>query len=40
MTPWAAAELNAFTATQAEKEWMHRPSSEPEVADDVFSALS
>jgi len=40
MKPRAAAELNAFTVAQAEKEWMHRPGSEPEVADDVFSPLS
>lgn len=36
----AAAELNAFTVAQADKEWMHQPDSEPEVADDVFSPLS
>jgi hypothetical protein len=36
----AAAEMNAFTIAQAHEEWMHRPGSEPEVADDVFSPLS
>jgi hypothetical protein len=36
----AAAELNAFTVAQADKEWMHRPGSEPEMADDIFSPLS
>lgn len=40
MKRWAAAELNAFTVSQAEKEWMHRPGSEPEVADDVFLPFS
>jgi Protein of unknown function (DUF4238) len=40
MKPRAAAELNAFTVAQAEKEWMHRAGSEPEVADGVFSPLS
>lgn len=40
MKRWAAAELNAFTVAQAEKEWMHQPGSEPEIADDVFSPLS
>jgi hypothetical protein len=36
----AAAELNAFTVAQAEKEWMHQPEGEPEIADDVFAPLS
>ncbi len=36
----AAAELNAFSVAQADKEWMHQPGSEPEIADDVFSPLS
>jgi hypothetical protein len=36
----AAAELNAFTIAQADKEWMHQPGSEPEIADGVFSPLS
>lgn len=40
MKRWAAAELNAFTIGQAEKEWMHRPGTEPEIADDVFLPLS
>ena len=28
----AAAELNAFTVSQADAEWMHAPGSEPPVA--------
>lgn len=36
----AAAELNAFTIAQAQGEWMHRPGTEPEMVDDVFSPLS
>ena len=36
----AAAEFNAFTIAQADKEWMHQPGSEPEIADGVFSPLS
>lgn len=36
----AAVELNAFTVAQADTEWMHRPGSEPEIADDIFSPLS
>lgn len=36
----AAAELNAFTVAQVEKEWMHPPGGEPEIADDVFAPLS
>jgi len=36
----AAAELNAFTISQAEKEWMHQPGSEPEVGKGVFKPLS
>jgi hypothetical protein len=36
----AAGELNAFTVAQADKEWMHQPGSEPEIADDIFSPLS
>ena len=36
----AAAELNAFTFAQADREWMHHPGSEPEIADDVFAPLS
>jgi hypothetical protein len=37
---WVAAELNAFTISQAEREWMHRVGSEPEVAENIFSPLS
>lgn len=40
MKRWAAAELNAFTVAQAEKEWMHQPGSEPEIAEDFFFPLS
>jgi hypothetical protein len=36
----AAAELNAFTISQAQGEWMHRPGAEPEIVDDIFSPLS
>jgi hypothetical protein len=36
----AAAELNAFTVAQADREWMHHPGGEPEIADDVFAPLS
>jgi Protein of unknown function (DUF4238) len=36
----AAAELNAFTIAQADREWMHQPGVEPEIADDVFAPLS
>jgi hypothetical protein len=35
-----AAELNAFTISQAEKEWMHQPGNEPEVARGVLRPLS
>ncbi len=35
-----AAELNAFTVSQAEREWMHRPGEVPPVAEDIFSPLS
>ncbi len=36
----AAAELNAMTVGQADKEWMHRPDTEPDVPDDIFEPLS
>jgi hypothetical protein len=36
----AAAELNAFTIGQAEREWMHAPGTEPEVAGGFFSPIS
>lgn len=36
----AAAEFNAFTVAQADKEWMHQPGAEPEIAEGVFSPLS
>lgn len=35
-----AAEINAFTVAQADKEWMHRPGDEPEIANDIFAPLS
>ena len=36
----AAAEINAFTVAQADREWMHRPGDEPEVAEGLLSPLS
>jgi hypothetical protein len=36
----AAAELNAFTVSQADREWMHRPGSQPGVGEGVFAPLS
>jgi Protein of unknown function (DUF4238) len=36
----AAAELNAFTVAQADKEWMHQAGSEPEIAEGIFAPLS
>jgi len=36
----AAAELNAFTVAQADRQWMHRPGSEPEVPKGVFAPIS
>jgi hypothetical protein len=35
-----AAELNAFTVGQADREWMHQPGSEPEVGEGIFLPLS
>jgi Protein of unknown function (DUF4238) len=35
-----AAELNAFTVSQADQEWMHKPGSEAEVGEGVFLPLS
>jgi Protein of unknown function (DUF4238) len=39
-TPTIAAEFNAFTVAQAEKEWMHRPGREPTIPWRSFSPLS
>jgi hypothetical protein len=36
----AAGEINAFTVSQTDREWMHKPGGEPEIPDDVFSPLS
>lgn len=36
----AAAELNAFTVAQADREWMHRPGAEPEIASGTLEPLS
>jgi hypothetical protein len=36
----AAAELNAFTISQADVEWMHTPGHEPPVAEGTFTPLS
>ncbi len=36
----AAAELNAFTVAQADRQWMHSPSSEPEAPKGVFEPIS
>lgn len=35
-----AAELNAFTVAQADRQWMHCPSNEPEVPAGVFEPIS
>ncbi len=40
MPSTAAAEVNAFTVAQAEKEWAHQIGSEPEVAQGTFKPLS
>ncbi|MEA2584224.1 MAG: hypothetical protein QOF33_2309 [Thermomicrobiales bacterium] len=36
----AAGELNAFTVSQSERQWMHRPGAEPPVPRGVFAPLS
>jgi uncharacterized protein DUF4238 len=36
----AAAELNAFTVAQADREWMHLPGVEPRVPDATFAPLT
>jgi Protein of unknown function (DUF4238)/SEC-C motif len=40
MPPSAAAELNAFTVSQAEAEWMHKIGSEPPIGTGFFKPLS
>jgi Protein of unknown function (DUF4238) len=40
MARHAAAELNAFTVAQADREWMHQPGSEPKIAQGIFAPLS
>lgn len=40
MSSAAAAEMNAFTVAQAEKEWMHQIGQEPEIPKGVFRPLS
>jgi hypothetical protein len=39
-TPSQAAELNAFTVSQAERQWMHRPGAEPTIATGRFDPLA
>jgi hypothetical protein len=36
----AAAEFNALTVAQADREWMHRPGDEPEIAERPLNPLS
>ena len=36
----AAAEFNALTVAQADRQWMHRPGDEPEIADGPLRPLS
>jgi hypothetical protein len=38
--PRAAGELNAFTVSQADRQWMHRPGTTPEVPQGEFRPLS
>jgi hypothetical protein len=38
--PLAAAELNAFTIGQSDRQWMHRPGSEPPVAAGELAPIS
>jgi hypothetical protein len=38
--PLAAGELNAFTVGQADRQWMHRPGSEPPVARGILPPVS
>jgi hypothetical protein len=39
-TPQHAAELNAFTISQAERQWMHQPGTVPPVATGTLTPLS
>jgi Protein of unknown function (DUF4238) len=36
----AAAEINAFTVAQADRQWMHQPDREPEISRGTFSPIS
>jgi len=36
----AAAELNAFTVGQADRQWMHRPGNEPDVPAGILAPIS
>lgn len=38
--PLAASELNAFTVGQADRQWMHRPGSEPPIAQGILAPTS
>lgn len=38
--PSAALEINAFTISQAQDQWMHQPKSEPEIGKGIFRPLS
>lgn len=38
--PLAAGELNAFTISQADRQWMHQPDYEPDVPTGVFAPFS
>lgn len=40
LSPSAAAELNAFTVAQADRQWMHQPGAEPNVATGIFAPIS
>jgi hypothetical protein len=40
LRPRAAAELNAFTIAQADRQWMHQPRSPPDVPTGPFLPLS
>jgi hypothetical protein len=36
----AAAEINAFTLAQADRQWMHQPGREPQIASGIFAPIS
>ncbi len=40
LPPAAASELNAFTVSQADRQWMHQPGSEPELDARTTSPIS